>query len=94
MIALQKEFSKDVAVIGISVDQEQTIGKVVPFVKEYGINYPVAFADVKVIEAYGGIEGIPTAFVIDQKGNIVDKHVGLVPKSEYVNKIKELLGKK
>lgn len=98
LIAIQKEFSKDVVVIGVSVDQADgpraTKEKVAPFMKEYGINYPVVFFDKKVVEDYGGIESIPTAFVIDQKGNIVDKHVGLVAKSEYVNKIKSLLGKK
>lgn len=98
LVAIQKEFNKEVVVIGISVDADQgpraTKSKVVPFVKEYGINYSIVYADSKVVSNYGGIDGIPTAFVIDQKGNVVDKHVGLVPKSEYVNKIKELLGKK
>lgn len=98
LIAIQKEFPKDVVVIGVSVDQADgpraTKDKVAPFIKEYGINYPVVFFDKKIVEDYGGIESIPTAFVIDQKGNIVDKHVGLVAKSEYVNKIKSLLGKK
>lgn len=98
LISIQKEFPKDVVIVGISVDSDEgaraTKSKVVPFIKEYGINYPIVYANKKVIEDFGGISGIPTAFVIDQKGNIVDSHVGLVEKSEYVNKIKQLLGKK
>ncbi len=43
----------------------------------------------KLVMAYGGIQSIPTAFVVDKKGNVVDRHIGLVSKDTYVNKIKE-----
>ena len=42
---------------------------------------------------YGNIQAIPTSFVIDKNGNIVDQHVGLVPKTTFTDKIKELLSK-
>lgn len=91
LISIQKEYKKDVVIIGISLDGEKTVKDVPGFVKDYGINYPIVYGDEKIVNAYGGIQGIPTAFVVDKKGNIVDKHVGLVPKDTYVNKIKELL---
>ncbi|MBK7632235.1 MAG: TlpA family protein disulfide reductase [Ignavibacteriales bacterium] len=91
LVSIQNDFTKDVIIIGISLDGEKTIKDVPSFVKSYGINYPIVYGDEKVVSAYGGIEGIPTAFIIDKKGNVVDKHVGLVPKDTYVNKIKELL---
>jgi len=98
LIAIQKEFAKDVVVIGISVDSDDgpraTKASVPGFIKSSGINYPVAYYTRKVVEDFGGINSIPTSFVIDKKGNIVDQHIGLVDKSEFVNKIKELLGKK
>ncbi|HCY75029.1 MAG TPA: redoxin [Ignavibacteriales bacterium] len=91
LISLQKDFKNDIVVIGISLDAEKTIKDVPGFIKNYGINYPIVYGDEKVVNAYGGIEGIPTAFVIDKKGIVVDKHVGLVPKETYINKIKEIL---
>jgi thiol-disulfide isomerase/thioredoxin len=91
LISIQNEYKNDVVIIGISLDSEKTLKDVPGFVKSYGINYPIVYGDEKVVTAYGGIEGIPTAFVVDKKGNVVDKHVGLVPKDTYVNKIKELL---
>lgn len=91
LVSIQKEFKNDVVIIGISLDREKTIKDVPGFVKDYGINYPVVYGDDEVVVTYGGIEGIPTAFVIDKQGNVVDKHVGLVPKDTYLNKIKELL---
>ncbi|HQF42191.1 MAG TPA: TlpA disulfide reductase family protein [Ignavibacteriaceae bacterium] len=94
LISIQKEFKNDVVIIGISLDGDKTIKDVPGFVKAYGINYPVVYGDEKTVTAYGGIQAIPTSFVIDKKGNIVDQHVGLVDKSIYVSKIKELLKKK
>jgi cytochrome c biogenesis protein CcmG/thiol:disulfide interchange protein DsbE len=92
LIAIQNEYKDDVVIIGISLDRD-TKNDVVPFVKNYGINYPVVFGNEDVANKFGGIQAIPTSFVIDKKGNIVDKHVGLVAKSVYTDKIKSLLKK-
>ncbi len=93
LISIQKEYKKKVVVIGISLDRDKTIKDVPGFMKEYGVNYPVVYGDDKIVVDYGGIRSIPTSFVVDQKGNIVDMHVGLVPKDVFVSKIKELLKK-
>jgi thiol-disulfide isomerase/thioredoxin len=93
LIAIQKEYKNDVVVIGISLDRDNTIAEVVPFIKDYGINYPVVYGNMDVVKAYGGIEAIPTSFIVDKNGNIVDTHVGLVPKETYTSVIKTLLTK-
>jgi hypothetical protein len=51
---------------------------VVLFIQQIGINYPVAYATAGVVQSYGGVESIPSSFVIDKNGNIVDTHIGLV----------------
>lgn len=91
LISIQKEYKDNVVVIGISLDREKTIKDVPGFVKDYSINYPVVYGDDNIVVAYGGIQSIPTSFVVDKNGNIVDMHVGLVSKDTFVNKIKELL---
>lgn len=93
LIDIQNKYNGNVVVIGISLDYEQTIKEVIPFVKNYGINYPVVYFDNKVVEDYGGIQSIPTSFIIDQQGNFVNRHVGLYPKYIYEEEIKELLKK-
>lgn len=93
LIDIQKRYDKKLVVIGISLDTE-TKDDVVPFINKFGINYPVAYGNMEVVKAYGNIQAIPTSFIVDQKGDIVDTHVGLVDKSVYVNKIEELLKKK
>lgn len=89
LVSLQKTYGKDVVILGITVDDD--LAEVPPFAQKYNINYPILYADRKVIKDYGGIDAIPTSFIVDKKGNIVDKHVGLIPKSEYEKKIKELM---
>ncbi len=92
LITLQGEFKKDLVIIGISVDRD-TRSSVAEFARKQGINYPICYFTDKVVEDFGGIEGIPTSFIIDRKGNIVDSHVGLVDKDTYVQTIKKLLKK-
>jgi thiol-disulfide isomerase/thioredoxin len=92
LIEIQKEYGSDVVVIGISMDTD-TKRDVVPFTQQMGINYLVAYANAGVVQSYGGVESIPTSFVIDKNGNIVDNHIGLVPKSEFVSVLNKLLNK-
>lgn len=92
LVDIQKKYQEDVVIIGISLDRE-TKPDVVPFIKKYEVNYPVAYGTTEVVEAFGNIEAIPTSFIIDKSGQIVDKHIGLVNKSIYINKITELLKK-
>lgn len=91
LIEIQKQF-EDVQVIGITLD-ENPLKVVPPFVKEKKINYPILIGDEKVNEAYGGINAIPTLFLIDKQGRIINKYIGLVDKEiliREINRIKQL----
>ncbi|MFA4922867.1 MAG: TlpA disulfide reductase family protein [Ignavibacteriaceae bacterium] len=90
LIKLQKEFKNDLVVLGISLDAD-TKEDVPAFVKNYGINYPIVYGDESTAKLYGGISGIPTTFIINKKGMIVNKHIGLVPKETLAKEIKDLL---
>jgi cytochrome c biogenesis protein CcmG/thiol:disulfide interchange protein DsbE len=90
LIDLQAEFGNKLAVIGISLDTD-TKDQVASFAKENNINYPVLFATPDVVQSYGNIESIPTTFIIDKNGNIVNQFVGLTPKEVFVNEIKKLI---
>lgn len=90
-VELQKQYGEQgLTVIGISLDEEGP-AVVKPFIKKFGINYPVVMGDQKISQAFGGIEGLPTTFVIDREGRIVKKHIGYVPKEEFEKEIKPLL---
>ncbi|NQT00150.1 MAG: redoxin domain-containing protein [Candidatus Omnitrophica bacterium] len=82
---------KGLIVIGVSLDQgkNEALSK---FSKRLKINYPIVVGDRKVVKSYGGVAFIPTAFIIDQKMNIVEKHVGFKSFEFFEAKIKKLLG--
>ena len=94
LIEIKKEYEKKgVEIIGISVDDKKTVEQVKSFVKDQKMNYPVLYADSKVTSDFGGVESIPTSVIIDKKGNIVNRYVGLYPKETYTNEINKLLKK-
>ncbi len=82
--------AKGVEVIGVSLD-EGGWDVVQPYVNRSNIPYPVVIGDQSLSEAYGGIEAIPTTFIINKEGNIVGKHVGYLSKDQLEKQIKAVL---
>jgi thiol-disulfide isomerase/thioredoxin len=75
-VKLQEKYGKDgLVVVGISLDQ-QGPGIVKEFMAKNKMNYPVVMGDEAVAQSFGGIEAIPTTFIIDRAGNIRDKKIG------------------
>jgi peroxiredoxin len=90
-INLYNEYrEKGLLIIGISLDSSgiETVKK---FVNKMGINYPIVMGNNKVINDFGGITGIPTTFIIDRKGNQIQKFVGYRSKEVFESEIKKLL---
>lgn len=73
--SIRKEFrSKGFEVIAINLDEERD--DAMAFLKEFPVAYPTARdTSGKVPEAYG-LVGMPTAYLIDRKGNIDMVHEG------------------
>ena len=91
LVDLQKVYGVGMQVIGmaVDVDDENDLRAVV---KDEGINYPVALASPEVRMAYGGIAALPTLFVINAEGKVVQKHVGLYNPVLYQTEVRALLG--
>jgi thiol-disulfide isomerase/thioredoxin len=91
LVALQSRYKDRLQIIGLVVDDddENEIRKVIA---SEGINYPVALADPETRFAYGGIAALPTVFVINAEGRVVQKHVGLFNPALYETEVRALLG--
>ncbi|RKX34106.1 MAG: TlpA family protein disulfide reductase [Verrucomicrobia bacterium] len=90
-IELQERYGEaGLVVVGVSLD-EGGAAVVAPFVSKEGINYPVVMGDSTIVEAFGGIASIPTTFVINRDGQIVERHVGYVSQNRFEKSIKSLL---
>jgi thiol-disulfide isomerase/thioredoxin len=89
-VELQKQYGdKGLRVVGVSLD-EQGPEVVKKFVKQFGVTYPIVIGNQKVAEAYGGIDAIPTTFVIDRQGRIVNQHMGYIDKDVFEKEIQSL----
>ena len=91
MIDLASRYKDRLQIIGASVDDIPP-GEVNEFAKKMGINYPVVMAGLDLASEYGGVPALPTSFVIDTHGRVVQKHVGLYPTDVYESEIRSLLG--
>lgn len=88
---LQKKYQTNgFQMLGISVDENPK--EILPaFIEKMGINYPVALSSPSVIDGFGGVEYLPTAFLINQEGQIVKKFVGYVEPQVIQAEIEKLL---
>ena len=82
---------KGFAVIGVAMDEEGwTVVK--PFISELAINYRILQGTDATAQLYGGVDALPTTFLIDRDGRIAATHVGLAGKDDFEDGIKKLLG--
>jgi cytochrome c biogenesis protein CcmG/thiol:disulfide interchange protein DsbE len=89
-IKLQEKHGDRLQIIGVSEDDDPA--QVQEFVKRMGINYPVVMATPELIAAYGGVAALPTTFVVDTEGRVVQKHLGLYSPEAYDREIRALTG--
>ena len=91
LIALQNKYKDRLQILGLVVDDDDE-DAIKTFVSEFGINYPVAIATNELRLQYGGISALPTSFVLDGEGRIVQKHEGLRDPVLYETEIRAQLG--
>lgn len=82
LIEVQEAYkNKGLQVVGVALDAEgQAVVK--PFVEKMGVNYLTVMGDDATVEAFGGVQGIPTSFIVDRDGKIVARHVGMLTREE------------
>lgn len=91
LVDLQKRYADKFEIIALATDEDDP-DEVRRFVLQSGINYRVAMISDDIRRSYGGIAALPTSFVIDAQGRIVQKHVGLNDPAIYELEVKAMLG--
>jgi peroxiredoxin len=86
----RKNQDRGLVVVGVSMDEDGW-QVVKPFMKAAKMNYRVLIGNDQTTQVYGGIDALPTTFLIDREGRIAAVHVGLVDRKEFENGIEELL---
>ena len=78
------------AVLGVSMDDEGW-DIVKPFLSELGVNYRVVIGNDATAQLYGGVDALPTTFLIDRNGKIASVHIGLASRKDFEDGIEQLL---
>ena len=80
LVALQQKYRDRLQVVGISEDEDGpgTTDKVLRFAADHDMNYPIAMTSPELEEKFPGIGALPTSFLIDREGRVVQRHVGML----------------
>ncbi len=94
-IEFEKQYkSRGLEIVGVSMDEDGWKA-IKPYVASHKLNYRVLLGNDSVGQLYGGVDSLPTTFVIDREGRLAfPPHVGLPGKNEYLNEIQTLLDEK
>jgi cytochrome c biogenesis protein CcmG, thiol:disulfide interchange protein DsbE len=77
-------------VVAINVDDVDG-SKALPILNRYSVQYPVLVGSEAVMQQFGGVEALPTAFLIGSDGILRDKIRGVMAEEELERRILSLL---
>jgi cytochrome c biogenesis protein CcmG/thiol:disulfide interchange protein DsbE len=86
----RKNKDRGFEVLGVSMDDEGW-EVVKPFMREVGMNYRVVIGNDTTAEMYGGVESLPTTFLIDREGKIAAIHIGLASRRIFEDDVAQIL---
>lgn len=90
LAAFAKAHAKDhIKVWGLSVDTEASPGELALFAEEHHVSYPIFKINPRALAVFGPVQGIPTSFLINPKGELVARHLGGVTGAELLQMIKD-----
>jgi thiol-disulfide isomerase/thioredoxin len=92
LIQLQKKYKDDgLLILGISLD-DGPADEVKEFAIATGMNYPIVMRSRELLMEFGGVPALPTSFLVNKDGRVVQKHEGLFPGALYETEVRALLG--
>ncbi|MEE9442311.1 MAG: TlpA disulfide reductase family protein [candidate division Zixibacteria bacterium] len=71
--------SQGLEIIGISVDQQNTIARVVPYVEQLDIPWVIVYGDRESAFEFGLGRSVPTTVFLDANGNETGRLIGAQP---------------
>ncbi|MDR1144635.1 MAG: TlpA family protein disulfide reductase [Verrucomicrobiales bacterium] len=93
LIQLRDSLGKNrerVTVIGVCLEND-SLRDLNDFIGQLGVNYPVAVQENQFTDQFGGIDAIPTTFVIDPDWHIVNRYTGKVQIKELRDELQYML---
>ncbi|MCL4782638.1 MAG: TlpA family protein disulfide reductase [Bryobacterales bacterium] len=90
-IEMEREFKdQGFAVVGVSMDEDGWKA-VKPFMQDMKVNYRMVLGTEEMAQLYGGVEALPTSYVLDRNGKVASVHMGIVSRKVFEEEIRALL---
>jgi thiol-disulfide isomerase/thioredoxin len=81
LMQLQKKYQGKVSFIGIALGVT-TAPDAQKMAADFALNYPCAVAPSEFHQSFGGIDAVPSSFVIDRQWNLVNRYTGRIRMDE------------
>jgi thiol-disulfide isomerase/thioredoxin len=93
IVSLSKSYAGQVEFVGIAMERpgDDPLKSVSGFAKNQGITYQLVIGNDAITHAYGGLQGIPTTFIINKEGKIVSSAVGMRSREAFEEMLKKAL---
>jgi thiol-disulfide isomerase/thioredoxin len=92
-VELQDKYrDQGLQILGVSMDDNAE--PVREFYKQFKVNYPVVMGNARIGELYGGVLGLPIAFLIRRDGRVYVRHDGATNITTLEAEIKSALATK
>lgn len=90
---LSEAYAEELVVVGVALGRDGA-DKVRAYVADKGLTFEMVLfdQDMKLLRDFGGIQSIPTTFLIDADGNIRRKWVGAEEKAVYERAVRDVIG--
>jgi peroxiredoxin len=90
-VRLQSKYKpQGLEIVGLALDLGGA-KEVRPFAEEHDVNYTMLIGNEDVAKAYGNVTMIPTTFVLDRNGKIVQRFIGYTAPEVFEETIRPLL---
>lgn len=90
-VEMEREFKdQGFAVLGVSMDEDGWKA-VKPFMQDMKVNYRMVLGTEEMAQLYGGVEALPTSFILDRNGKVASVHMGVVSRKVFEEEIRVLL---
>ena len=91
---MSETYTDDLVVVGVAFGREGE-AKVRTYAKEHGLTFEMVLFEQSstILKDFGGIQSIPTTFLIGADGRILEKWVGAAEKRTYENAVVSAINK-
>lgn len=83
--------SRGLEIIGLTPALYEDADGIRAFVKKHGLTYPNAIVSRRELNLLGGIDGLPTTYIIDRRGVVRRRYLGYKNKGVFEQEVKEIL---